>query len=260
MWQSAAGCFKFIRREIIPEMGTDHPPDLTPEMLDALITMMLAQAQECVCIKATMEHMKPGTIARLASQASDMYGSIHNTSLPSEWQTHIDMKAAHFTAVAQYHKANECISQAKYGEEIARLRIAAQNNQVVVSVLPQHIKESEEMSFINDVRNLEISIKRDLLRAEKDNDVVYMENVPQPDHLSPILRSETVKPMLPLSLLGPDHWRRDENNPANKRFLFETLMPLAIHRAANAYAARKDQIIKTQFHDRYEAVQREWQR
>lgn len=40
------------------------------------------------------------------------------------WLAHIQTKAHHFKAAAQYRQARFCLNENKYGEEIARLQLA----------------------------------------------------------------------------------------------------------------------------------------
>lgn len=55
-------------------MGGQEPtPDLTPDMVNALSALMLAQAQEIFVTKAVQDKMKEAIIAKLCIQAEDMY-------------------------------------------------------------------------------------------------------------------------------------------------------------------------------------------
>ncbi|KAI7862434.1 BRO1-like domain-containing protein [Spinellus fusiger] len=248
-FQQAAGCFKYIQREIVPEMRYVPQCDVSPGMLDVWIVLMLAQAQECVWQKATMEHLKPGTIARLAIKVVDFYETLlEDTSptLPMDWQTYIRIKASYYEAVTQYHKANECISQAKYGEEIARLRLAEKSNRCALNLMVSNFQWGQKgafhTEFVNEIRQLEEAIERDLIRAEKDNDLVYLERVPSKDHLSPILRSDMVRPVIPSSLLEPVYQKKEVQGPIPPP-VFQKLVPFAVHQAASIY---KDKRLKVE--------------
>lgn len=251
---------------------------------------MLAQAQECMWQKAVMEHMKHGTIARLAIKVADFFDNIlekvtpsnqeqqqqqqQTLGLPDDWIKHIELKSSYFKAVAQYHKANECISMSKYGEEIARLRIAKietnkaldglkilfENNNNNLSQLitggftiitsmfisSAGISNGQPQStaiFIDEVRHLLSAIDRDLVRAEKDNNLVYLESVPDENQLPPILRSDMVKPNIPTDVLDPAYWKR-MSHVEIQRPLFENLVPFAVHQAASVYNDKKEMIVK----------------
>ncbi|KAI8079737.1 BRO1-like domain-containing protein [Halteromyces radiatus] len=290
-YQYAAGCFKYIAREIIPDLRSTPPGDVAVPTLQVLISLMLAQAQECMWQKAVMEHMKHGTIARLAIKVADFFDSIlkedktTTDELPADWLKHAHIKASYFLAVAQYHKANECISMSKYGEEIARLRIAKEETTKALDAISTSLLTNNnsytltggfglmallssapsaltgmiqpQSGFVDEVRNLMTSIDRDLLRAEKDNNVVYLESVPDPVQLAPILRSDMVKPAIPSDLLEPAYWKRNPNVDPN-RPLFESLVPFAVHQAASVYADKKEWVVDHDIVSKCKELQREY--
>lgn len=216
-------------------------------MLDSLIALMMAQAHECIWQKAVMEHMKHGTVARLAIRVSDFYELFISSSLiPDQWKRYGHTKSNYFKAYAQYQKANEAISNGRYGEEIARLNLATTSNCLSLQASTQ--TDLLNTAFIDQIHQLQHAIERDLSRAEKDNDIVYMESIP--DELAPILRSDMVKPILPQFVLNPNYWLTLADRPDNelfiKRPLFETLVPFAVHQAASVYSDKKDYIIKVE--------------
>ncbi|OAD76059.1 hypothetical protein PHYBLDRAFT_15811 [Phycomyces blakesleeanus NRRL 1555(-)] len=248
-FQQAAGCFKYIQREIVPDMRVVPMCDVSPAVLGTLIHLMLAQAQECVWQKAVMEHLKHGTIARLAIKVADFYESVLRempSCIPEDWQTYTRIKASYFVAVAQYHKANECISQGRYGEEIGRLRVAEKANRCALDLIISSFQLIQHgvmhAGFVNEVRQLEEVIEHDLIRAEKDNDIVYVETVPEEAQLSPILRSDMVKPIIPPDLLEPAYWKKHPEVEI-RRPLFQALVPFAVHQAASMYKDKKDQAV-----------------
>lgn len=208
---------------------------------------MMAQAHECIWQKAVMEHMKHGTVARLAVKVADLYeaflSNIHKNMIPDDWSHNVEAKANYFQAVAQYQKANEAISNGRYGEEIARLRLAKTSNTAALT----HTKALHP-SFVDQLTALDQSIDRDLIRAEKDNDLVYMETVPEPSQLTPILRSDMVKPTVPNFVTHPNYWLVLADRPNDplfiKRPLFDKLVPFAVHQAISVFADKKDYIVK----------------
>jgi hypothetical protein len=82
-FQTSAGILHYILTEmipLIPHLSTgmnarNRDPDLGPAMLACLRETMLAQAQECFWQKAVVDRLKDGTIAKLATRVSDLYGS-----------------------------------------------------------------------------------------------------------------------------------------------------------------------------------------
>ncbi|KAI8075378.1 ALIX V-shaped domain binding to HIV-domain-containing protein [Gilbertella persicaria] len=210
----------------------------------------MAQAHECIWLKAVMEHMKHGTIARLAFKVADLYDLVSDTkAIPEYWKIYADTKHNYFKAESQYQKANEAISSGRYGEEISRLHLAQSSNNIASQHITQH-PHFMIQSFVDRVTALKHAIERDLVRAEKDNDVIYMETVPEPNQLAPILRSDMVKPVLPSFVSDPSYWLVLADRPNDKLFikrpLFEKLLPFAVHQAVSIYADNKDYIIKTE--------------
>lgn len=269
-FQHAAGCFQLIETECAADLRVAvQPSDLDTATLRSIVNLMLAQAQECVWQKAVMEHMKHGTIARLAIKVADFYEAAL-PGAPSDWRVYLEIKSAYLTAVAQYHKANECISNGRYGEEISRLRAAEAYNRKALDAiastyggifLARKNNRIQEL-FANDVRLLEESIERDLMRAEKDNDLVYLEPVPDASQLAPILRSEMVRPIAPLDVTEPTHWLKEVDESWNHP-LFEKLVPFAVHQAASVYRDKKDYVVQTdivarcmELHDNYKRYMR----
>lgn len=235
---------------MLPDLRANPPRDF--ELIDAMLALMMAQAHECIWQKAVMEHMKHGTVARLAIKVSDFYDTFlqqleATTYVPEHWRRYAESKSNYFTAIAQYQKANEAISNGRYGEEIARLHLAKFSNAIATA----HIRSDTQLlhpSFNDQILSLEQSIERDLLRAEKDNDVVYMETIPESNQLAPILRSDMVKPTIPNFISNPDYWLILADRPDDpffiKRPLFEKLVPFAVHQAASVYADKKDYIVQ----------------
>ena len=50
--QGAAGTFQMLQEQVFAHLQTAPTPDLSAECTTALVQLMLAQAQECFCIKA----------------------------------------------------------------------------------------------------------------------------------------------------------------------------------------------------------------
>ncbi|KAI8636134.1 BRO1-like domain-containing protein, partial [Parasitella parasitica] len=209
---------------------------------------MMAQAHECIWQKAVMEHLKHGTVARLAVKVADLYDAflsgLHDEKMiPDYWIRYAKAKSNYFQAVAQYQKANEAISNGRYGEEIARLRLAKASVTAALSQI-----RALQPSFANQLATLDQLIGCDLIRAEKDNDVVYMETVPEASQLAPILRSDMVTPNVPNFISHPNYWLVLPDRPNDKLFikrpLFDNLVPFAVHQAKSVFSDKKDYIIK----------------
>lgn len=53
LFQKAAGVFNYLKDNVLGMISQEPTPDLMPDTLAALCAIMLAQAQECVYLKAS---------------------------------------------------------------------------------------------------------------------------------------------------------------------------------------------------------------
>lgn len=88
LFQQSAGIFSFLK-SAAPALGQEPTPDLSPDTLHVLSSLMLAQAQEIFVLKAIKDAMKVPVIAKLASQAEEMYAdsfkAMQKDSLKALW-------------------------------------------------------------------------------------------------------------------------------------------------------------------------------
>ncbi|KAG0254085.1 pH-response regulator protein palA/rim20 [Actinomortierella ambigua] len=245
-FQRAAGCFKHLRDAIVPELRIAPTVDISTAACTVFMHLMLAQAQECFWQKAVIDQMKDGVISRLAAQVADYYESAHEgathssmlTLFTSPWTSQMQAKALHFNAVAQYRKSCECISQNKYGEEIARLQISEQLvNQGLE--LQRNLKDS----VVNDLKSLQAAIQRNLSRAEKDNDIIYLEAIPPAASLPTIAKADVSKPLETPEIVNPVPLMNEHNMLLGVPLFFK-LVPFAVHQAASVYTERKERLVK----------------
>merc|ERR1712088_416842 len=72
--QSAAGVFSAMTAPLPADCTEQKPtPDLSPDCLEALSSLCLAQAQDCVLRKAVRDQKKAGVVAKLAAHAKVLY-------------------------------------------------------------------------------------------------------------------------------------------------------------------------------------------
>ncbi|CEI95311.1 hypothetical protein RMCBS344292_09501 [Rhizopus microsporus] len=257
-FQSSAGCFQHLLDVVIPEMRIAPTIDLSTYALQTLIHLMLAQAQECVWQKAAMDQLRDGTIARLAIKISEFYDAAYEFAsnsfvqnvYPKSWLIHVQVKAFHFKAAAQFRKSCECLSLDKYGEELARLYFASD----IVKRASEIIKTNQKLlsiPVINDLKSLQQIISTNLARAQKDNDVIYLARVPPVSSLQPILKTQMVKATAPLEISDPVPLMLNNESsldtpphPIIGLPLFQKLVPFAVHQAASVYVDRKERLVK----------------
>ncbi|KAI7827435.1 BRO1-like domain-containing protein [Gamsiella multidivaricata] len=245
-FQNAAGVFQHLRDTIIPELRIAPTVDISSAALTVYVQLMLAQAQECFWQKGALDQIKDGLVAKLAAMVADYYdaaseGATHSSVsslFTTSWTSQMQAKALHFGAVAQYRKSCECISQNKYGEEIARLQIA---ERLVNSGLD--LQRNLKETVISDLRSLQTAIHRNLSRAEKDNDIIYLEPIPAEASLGAIGKADMSKATIIPEISNPVPLMNEHNMLLGVP-LFSRLVPFAVHQAASVYTERKERIVK----------------
>jgi programmed cell death 6-interacting protein len=238
---AAAGVFAFMRSDIIPDMRSSPPEDMDDVTLESLQQLCLAQAQECFWQITVKKNMSDGTVAKLAAKVSDYYIAAADTarqsrSVMSEWIHHFQAKHHHFAAAAQFRQSRYCLQNKQYGEEIARLKDS-------VNCVNEGLQEARWINATvrGDLSGLKSRVEEELKRAERDNDLIYLQTVTPKSELKILDRTNMVAPKPPsdvvngISLLG-------EGQPFG-RPLFEKLVPYAVHQAASIYEDRRDRLL-----------------
>ncbi|KAI1842757.1 hypothetical protein JX266_011078 [Neoarthrinium moseri] len=242
-FNQSAGVLKHVKEQIIPELRTTPPEDMDEHTLESLLQLQLAQSQECYWQKAVMDGYKDASIAKLAARVSDLYNTAGEAAMRSEaisssWIHHMSAKHHHFAAAAQYRAACDCLEKRKYGEEVARLQDA-------VACVNEGLKESRggylNKIVVDDLNGLKRRVEEDLKRAEKDNDLIYLNVVPPKSELKILDRANMAIAKVPPPVSAPlDHLGdKEEFGPA----LFTKLVPYSVHIAVSIYEERRDRLI-----------------
>ncbi|KAI0130783.1 BRO1-domain-containing protein [Daldinia grandis] len=242
-FSQSAGVLTHLKNEVIPELRTTPPEDMDEHTLDSLIQLQLAQAQECYWQKAVMDGYKDASIAKLAAKVSDLYNeaseaAMRSQAISSSWIHHMSAKHHHFAAAAQYRAACECLEKRKYGEEVARLRDA-------VSCVNEGLRESRggylHKTVADDLNGLKRKVEEDLKRAEKDNDVIYLNPVPPKSELKILDRATMAAARIPPQVSAPLNYlgEKGEFGPP----LFTKLVPYSVHIAVSIYEERRDRLV-----------------
>ncbi|WEW55531.1 pH-response regulator protein palA/rim20 [Emydomyces testavorans] len=237
----SAGVILHLRTDVLPDLRSSPPEDMDEMTLRSLEELMLAQAQECFWQKAIQDGLKDASIARLAAQVCDFYANsgefaVKSDAISTEWIHHTTAKHHHFAAAAQYRQSLDCLEKRKYGEEVARLRDS-------LTCVNEALKESKWINkvVLGDLNALKARVSEDLKRAERDNDMIYLNSVPPKSELKLLERASMVAAKAPnevteaLSMIG-------EGAPLG-RPLFAKLVPYAVHIAASIYADRRDRLV-----------------
>lgn len=256
-FSSAAGVLSHIKDKLLPDIRGAAPPDMDVMTLESAQALMLAQAQECFWQKAVKDGLKDATISKLAAQVSDYYASARDWALKSqcitsEWYHHMSAKYHHFAAAAQYRAACDTLEKRKYGQEVARLRDS-------LASISEGLKESRYVSkpVIADMNSLKDRVTGDLKRAEKDNDMIYLNPVPSKSELPSLDRAATV------SAKVPEEVEKSLEMLAEGRLgkpLFLKLVPYSVHIAASIYTDRRDQLVNVKLIGELEALNASIQR
>ncbi|KAJ2403029.1 pH-response regulator protein palA/rim20 [Coemansia sp. RSA 2559] len=249
-FQSAAGTYAYLQQKVVSETRTQVTTDLSAYMLTTLENLMLCQAQECVWHRSVLAHMKDANVSRVAQQVAEFYdltiesgsqGSLSGT-IPAHWLDHFKVKRLYFCAEAQYRKALDCLANSHYGEEVARLRVAQDycNQAMELVAYDQRWSKTLRAAVIDMVRALQELVASNCSRAERDNDVIYLDPVPAASSLASIAPYKLAQAVAPELVQNPGKYLGEEElGPP----LFKGLVPFVIHQAASLYEDRKEQLV-----------------
>ncbi|KAJ1960596.1 pH-response regulator protein palA/rim20, partial [Dispira parvispora] len=173
--------------------------------------------------------------------------------------------------------SRECLEHNRYGEEICRLQWAATSVQTLIShpmvqgvpnsptgelrgnmdsdTLPGTINwdlvrqrlqyETETLHHVlQDLESLRTTLTTNLQRAEKDNDIIYLDHVPEFSSLPPVTGVSLVNPQIPAEI--SDSMAYMGSTTVLGTPLLAGLLPFAVHQAVSLYHDRKQQLVATQ--------------
>ncbi|KAM4705289.1 rhophilin-1 [Rhinophrynus dorsalis] len=114
-FQKAAGCFNYLK-----ENFSNAPSlDMSTASLNMLVRLMVAQVQECIFEKFSLENAQNDFLVQLqmaqeAARVEDVYTLVYRTMthppvkdyVPFSWITMVRVKAEHFKALSHYHAAS----------------------------------------------------------------------------------------------------------------------------------------------------------
>ncbi|XP_068094220.1 rhophilin-1 [Hyperolius riggenbachi] len=114
-FQKAAGCFNYLK-----ENFSNAPSlDMSAASLNMLVRLMVAQVQECIFEKFSLENTENSFLSQIqmaqeAARVEDVYTLVYRTMMhppvkdyvPFSWTTMVRVKAEHFKALSHYYAAN----------------------------------------------------------------------------------------------------------------------------------------------------------
>lgn len=233
-FQCSAGAFTHLR----DHFNHSYSSDMSSQALSVNISLMLAQAQECLLEKTLLDNRKSHLIAKICAQVCDYYKDclrvLDNSEcvpgrIQKEWRKLVNMKISYFSAITHLHMGKQSEEQQKYGEAVAYFQSSLDKlNEAIKQSKGQPESVQEALKFTMDV------IGGKYNSAKKDNDFIYHESVPGLDTLAAVKGASLVKP-LPMNLTdqsvtGPD--------------LFSKLVPMATHEASSLYSEEKAKLLR----------------
>ncbi|KAJ9708330.1 hypothetical protein PVL29_000398 [Vitis rotundifolia] len=237
---AAAGAFAFLRDNAAMKasIGSSTTVDVSVECAGMLERLMLAQAQECVFENTIAKGSTPMVCTKIARQVGLYYEEAFaalnvahlNQHFDKTWISHVQLKAALFYGEACYRYGLELHQKEEIAEEIARLKSG-------ISALSEAKKSSKGAAaqLLDTITKLETNLNRNLERAVKENDRVYLMRVPSPSTLPPLPAFSMVKSMPMNEVLD-----------ASKERMFSSLVPDSSAKALSRYTEMVDDIIRTQ--------------
>ncbi|KAE9595433.1 hypothetical protein Lal_00031295 [Lupinus albus] len=236
----AAGSFAYLRdgAAMKAAVGGSATVDVSVECAGMLERLMLAQAQECVFENTIAKGSTHGVCAKIARQVGLYYeealAALNVAPLShhfeKSWIVHVQLKAALFYAEACYRHGLELHEKEEIAEEISRLRSG-------INALTEAKKNTKGAAaqILDAIGKLESNMNRNLERAVKENDRVYLMRVPSPNSLPPLPAFSMVKPTAMSEVLD-----------ASKEKMFASIVPDSSTKALSRYTEMVDDIIRTQ--------------
>ncbi|KAM5124999.1 tyrosine-protein phosphatase non-receptor type 23-like, partial [Mantella aurantiaca] len=235
-FQCAAGAFSYLR----DHFSHSYSVDMSHQILNLNINLMLGQSQECLLEKSMLDNRKSFLVARISAQVVDYYKeacrALENSETASllgkiqkDWKKLVQMKIYYFAAIAHLHMGKQAEEQQKYGEQVAYLQSALDKlGEAIKLSKGQPTTVQEALRFTMDV------IGGKFNSAKKDNDFIYHESVPALDTLqavkgAPLVKALPVNPTDP-AVTGPD--------------IFCKLVPMAAHEASSLYSEEKAKLLR----------------
>lgn len=257
-FQRAAGIYHYLRDEVVGHrlLGPTLS-DMSPEGLDMLCNLMLAQAQACFYEKAIRDEHKPAILAKLSAQACDWYrhsldasrsGSLASTLDPT-WAVHIDFQYRCFQASTQFQYAKVVHQRAEettegYGEEIARLGYASELCEAAIYAGQQGRVPA---SMLETIRHLRKVIHDRLDVASEDNNRIYMQVIPSVKSLADPPMAALAKPIAPADGLLGSHdisYATRRGSDVYEESIFAGLLPVVMQEAETLYKSHLTHLVE----------------
>lgn len=236
-FQMAAGCFDRVRAELEKQPSAAECIDTTPDALNLLSQLMLAQAQECFYEKAVKGGMKPSIVSKLAAQVGAFYESSLKLMqadplkgyVGKKWPPYAEAKSHIFKAIAHYQLGLDRQQAEVYGEQVSRLSVATR-------LVEEEKKKGKLPAELNDFFNqVHALIVRAYSLAVKDNNTVYHE---------PVLSESKLAPLEPKAMVKGTEMDDSKLTLIATQDPFGELVPFNVRKADSIYTERKAQVVR----------------
>ncbi|KAE9450956.1 hypothetical protein C3L33_17133, partial [Rhododendron williamsianum] len=234
---AAAGAFAFLRdnESTKAAMGGSATVDLSVECAGMLERLMLAQAQDGRLVMGLAAQVMEFTGSVVGIYYEEALAALSVAPLKEHfdknWFSHVQLKAALFYAEACYRCSLELHEKEEIAEEIARLKSGIN----ALSEVKKSSSKGAAQQLLDAINKLEGNLNRNLERAMKENDRVYLMRVPPASSLPPLPAFSLVKSMPMAEILD-----------ASKEKMFTSLVPDSSAKALSRYTEMVDEIIRTQ--------------
>lgn len=210
--------------------------DFDPSILTFYITILLAQAQECLLEKSIIDHRKNTVIAKLAIHLRDVYMQCREhfdftglndvlSSRCKEWLRTCTVKSEMYGAIAMLHLGLQAEEDNKMGFRVSYFDFALEHVTAAMKQVEKDKRESlkEAVIFLNDV------ILGKQRNAKKENDFIYHDRMPKSEELAVIEGVNMVK------AVGFDPTDKSVSGPD----LFAALLPGNVLKSLSVYSEEK---------------------
>ncbi|OQV15126.1 Tyrosine-protein phosphatase non-receptor type 23 [Hypsibius exemplaris] len=245
-FQCAAGAFERIR--------TDYPQmpsfDQSYDVLSFYITLMLAQAHECILEKSLLDNRKSIIIAKVSAQVVDYYNvllrALDNEAtlrmpgmegfkdfIPRQL---LELKVSYYQAMVHYHMGCQSQEANKSGETIGYLKAALLELDVCRKIV-KHTGDDEcaiAEAFVRDI------VQQRLTAVEKDNNFIYHEKVIDAKSHPAVKGTPIGKP---IRFNEFEYLQPSSGGPEAKE-IFQRLLPMSAYERLSLYSDKKDALMR----------------
>ncbi|CDK28420.1 unnamed protein product [Kuraishia capsulata CBS 1993] len=236
-FQFAAGAFAMLLKLTKDsERLFDIPSELQPEIVVVFKDLMLAQAQESIWQRAVGLKTRDSAIAKLAIQVKDFYylakeGALKTRAIPQGWKNHITLKMYHFQGAAYYRQSLMYLESGNHGAQVAFLLAASEAGKNATANT-----KGVSPAVLDDLQSFLAVLSEDARKAERDNDLIYLEKVPELSSLPDIKRALIAKAG---SIDIEDIEACEKDHHKYGRPLFQNIIPFSVFRIAQSFKERQ---------------------